>query len=221
MQACSSAATCLACSFAAPPLCRLTIWLLNSSSFYFFFNPFTILEQTRQRPTLQPYRTEVRRRSKRQKNWRKEWRLSRPMTRPPRLLLHLPSCKVALRRVRLPSPHPRRKRSLSHRHSWKRARSRRRRRRPEVRHTRPLWNTTVKHFSVYGGIADESTTSDLLKSYLLRWHLLTWLITLTLIYSTETLLVTDLIYVVTHLKQVKKTLIIIFTDYLTQVRYKI
>lgn len=185
---------------------------------YFIFLQYS--EQRRQRPTLQPYRTEARRRSRWQRNWKKAWRLSRPMTPPPHLLLRPPNHKAAPRRGHPPSPHPRRKRSSSRRRSWKRARSRRRRRRPEeLRHTRPRWNTTVKHFLVYDGVADELTTSDLFKHFQLRCHPPTRCTKLTLEYLTV------LRYTGTHLVWSMwwfilsrlKTLIITFTYYLTQV----
>ena len=127
------------------------IWKILLS--YFFLQYF---EQRRWRPSLQPYRTEARRRSRRQKSWRKAWRPSRPMTPPPPPLLHRPNHKAAPLMVLPPSPLPRRKRSSSHRRSWKRARSRRRKQRPEAfTHARPRWNTTVKCFLACGiGVAD-------------------------------------------------------------------
>lgn len=141
-----------------PFLCHST--LIHRAHFWCF----GLVSLRRQKPTLQPYRTEARRRSRRQRNLRKGWRLFRPTTPPPHLLLPLPSHRVAPRRVRPQSPHPRRKRSSSRHRSWKRARSRRRKQRPEaLRHTRPRWNTTVKHFLVYDGVVDELTPSDLFK----------------------------------------------------------
>lgn len=123
--------------------------------FYVYFPPQP-LEQRRQRPTPQPYRTEARKRSRRQRNWRKAWRLYQPMTPPPPQLLHPPSHKVAHPRAHPPSLHRRRKRSSSRHRFWKRARSRRRKQRPEAyRHPRPRWNTTVKYFLVCGAwVAD-------------------------------------------------------------------
>lgn len=112
-----------------------------------FFSPCT--EQRRDRPTLQPYRMGVKRRSRPRRSWRRGWRLSQPTTHPPRLSLRPPNHKVAPRRVRPPSPRPRRRRSSSHHHSWKRARSRRRKLRPEALGlSRPRWNATVNHFLV-------------------------------------------------------------------------
>lgn len=166
---------------------------------------FGLVSLRRQRPTLQPYRTEARRRSRRRRNWRKGWRRSQPTTPPPHLLLRHPNPKAAPQRAHPPSLRPRRKRSSSHRRSWKRARSRRRKRRPEAfRHTRPRWNTTVKHFLVYNGVADELTTSDLFKHSQLRCRPQTQCDKLTYKYFTVTLVLTDLTQVVIHLQQVKK-----------------